>query len=90
MKTMELDFEQLVELWREDESSGEAIFIGPDGVARYMGCRCAEHDGAGNPDFPAIQEWCNEHRYWPNIWCVNERGNVELYTFEGEPLGGLV
>lgn len=43
-----------------------------------------------NPDWKGIKAWCNQHNFWPNVWVGNDHGNVELYTVNGKPLGGLV
>jgi len=40
--------------------------------------------------FKLIRAWMAKNNYSPNIWKVNERGNVELYNHNGKPLGGLV
>ncbi len=38
-----------------------------------------------------IEEWCKKHNFWPNIWFVNQRGNIELVDRKtGKYLGGLV
>jgi hypothetical protein len=43
-----------------------------------------------NPDWKGIKAWCNQNNFWPNVWVGNDHGNVELYTVNGKPLGGLV
>lgn len=51
----------------------------------------AEHGpDAEGQKFRMIDEWCTKHSYWPNIWYVNERGNIELVSRKGDFLGGLV
>jgi len=42
------------------------------------------------PDWELIKTWCKEHNYHPNIWSVNDHGNLSLYTVNGKYLGGLV
>jgi hypothetical protein len=40
--------------------------------------------------FKAIRDWMKRAGFFPNIWEVNERGNVELYDARGNSLGVLV
>lgn len=37
-----------------------------------------------------VNQWCSEKGFFPNIWYVNERGNIELVSKTGKFLGGLV
>jgi hypothetical protein len=40
--------------------------------------------------FRLIRAWMQKNNYSPNIWKVNDHGNVELHDPNGKPLGGLV
>lgn len=40
--------------------------------------------------FRLIRQWMEAKQFWPNVWSVNDHGNIELYTANGKPLGGLV
>lgn len=51
----------------------------------------AEHGkDSHNQMFQQIRAWMKKKGFFPNIWHVNERGNLELYSSSGKPLGGLV
>lgn len=42
------------------------------------------------PDWKGIQNWANQHKYFPNVWRGNDHGNISLYTLTGKYLGGFV
>jgi len=51
----------------------------------------AEVPDAEHQKFRMIRQWCQQKNFWPNIWHVNERGNIELVDPRtGDFLGGLV
>ena len=89
---IKLSTEELVEIWRED-SAGEYVQVSEseNAVAYVAHGRAMEYLRAepGHP-WPAIQAWMGQHKFWPNVWSVNERGNVTLRGEQGEDLGGLV
>ena len=38
----------------------------------------------------AAQEWMKDNKYWPNIYHVNERGNVTLLDAKGDEIDSWV
>lgn len=87
MRDTQIPTEELAEMFGESEQD---IHINARGNAFYCGRCIATSDDNGNPDFAQIKAWCDSQHYWPNVWETNERGNVELYSLDGEALGGLV
>lgn len=90
MRTLDrptLSHAEILEAWT---SSEQDIHVNQHGAVFYCGRNILAADANGNPDFPAIKAWCDRENYWPNVWHTNERGNVELYTLDGESVGGLV
>ena len=85
--TTQISTEELAELWADHDQD---IIVGDDGIACCGNKVVAEADTDGNADYPAIRAWCEGAKYWPNIWQVNDHGNVELYDLQGDSLGGLV
>lgn len=85
-----LTHEEIVETW-DNDSNGEYVQVS-DGTAYYIahGCRCETIPDHPEGVWTAIAEWMKASQYWPNIWEVNERGNVELCDTAGNYLGGLV
>ena len=67
-------------------------FVGGDPTKQPVSVQVdAEHGPeAEHQKFQMIDAWCKKHSYWPNIWYVNERGNIELVSRKGDFLGGLV
>lgn len=62
-------------------------------VTQMLGCgkfHAEDVDRSREALFAAIRAWMKKAGYYPNIWEVNERGNVELYDSQGTALGGLV
>ena len=47
-----------------------------------------------NPDFKAIANYMKKNQYWPNVWEINDHGNVSLYTVDengnAKMVGGIV
>lgn len=80
---------QLAALWRED-SEGEYIAINDSGDAYYIAHGVRGKKVASGWDWSSIRAWMDKQHFCPNIWHINERGNVELYTARGDSLGGLV
>lgn len=83
----QLTLAELVEAW---DSSEQDVHVNAVGIAFHCGRRIAGPDFNGNPDFAAIKAWCDRENYWPNVWVSNDHGNIELYTLDGESMGGLV
>jgi hypothetical protein len=84
--------EELAETWRDDQS-GEYIQLQEyEKRAVYIAHgRFMERIEPKYGDIWAgIRAWCKAKQFWPNIWSVNDHGNVELYSHNGTPLGGLV
>ena len=81
--------EEIAELWDDSE---EDIKIDTSGRAWCCGHQIAEPRDC-NADPAAIQRWMDSACYWPNIWEVNDHGNVSLFVIQnGElvMLGGMV
>ena len=88
-KRKELPFEELVEIWQDDKSSGDYIAINDDGDAYQYGKLVVEAV-EDNPDWKGIRAYCDKQRYWPNVWRSNDHGNGSLYTLKGQYVGGIV
>jgi hypothetical protein len=86
----ELPYEDLVQTWKDDSSSGEYVSVNDKGDAYYQGELIVSADDGMNPDWKGIHTWANNNNYWPNVWVGNDHGNVDLYTINGKHLGGLV
>lgn len=67
-------------------------FVGGDPTTHPVSQQVPAEAGAGaeRQKFQMIDAWCKQHGFWPNIWYVNERGNIELISKTGKFLGGLV
>lgn len=94
----QLPHEEVVETWNDDKH-GEYVQINDDGSVVEVAHGCAMKailtaDVANSmPDFQkwaAIRAWMEESQYWPNIWSVNDHGNVTLHDKDGNVLGGIV
>lgn len=87
-----LSHEEVVDAW-ENDKNGEYIQIDPDSnSAAYVAHgRVMEKIPTqyGNI-WSGISEWMNTKGYYPNIWSVNDHGNVTLWNRSGKSLGGLV
>lgn len=60
-------------------------------VRRAVGIgKFKEEPADANQGFKLIRLWMKKHNYYPNIWQVNDHGNIELYNSNGKALGGLV
>ena len=85
--------DELQSTW-EDDKQGEYIQINPDDSVVYVAHGSAMEQiapkGSGRDMFRLIGSWMKAKQYFPNIWQVNDHGNVELYSKSGKPLGGLV
>jgi hypothetical protein len=40
--------------------------------------------------FQKIRAWCDKNEYWPNIFSVNDHGNLALHDYDGKVLKGWV
>lgn len=87
----QMSVEELQETW-EDDKNGEYIQISDDGRVHYIahGQAMEEITIEGEDPFSSIKIWMAKSKFWPNIWKVNERGNITLFTYDGKELGGLV
>jgi hypothetical protein len=86
--------EQLAQIWSEDED-GEWIQIDDKGSVHYIAHgkameQIAPPKTAATWAFRLIRTWFKNKGISLNIWHVNERGNLELYSPSGTALGGLV
>ena len=86
-----LPAEELAATW-EDDRDGEYVQIDDDGDAVYVAHgKAMEHIPKASGDtFADIRAWMDKKRFWPNIWSVNDHGNVTLHGPDGQDLGGLV
>jgi hypothetical protein len=85
--------EEIASMW-EDDKDGEYIQIndkyGTWYVAHGRAMEQIAPPDTGDYKFRLINIWCKNKNFYPNIWYVNERGNVELVSRNGKFLGGLV
>jgi hypothetical protein len=86
--------EQLAQIWSDDEG-GEYIQINDNGAVHYIAHGKAMEQivppkTASSWAFRMIRTWFKNKGISLNIWHVNERGNLELYSPSGTALGGLV
>jgi len=87
-----LSTEDLAEMWREDEE-GEYVAVNDNGEAFHIahGSRMEQIQPMYGNLFAGIRAWMAKRQYWPNVWQINERGNLELLNSStGKSLGGLV
>lgn len=93
-----LSTKKLAEAWRDDEH-GEFIQINPDGSVvetasgrahKVILTKQQANDLTHAEVFAAIRDHMQEEGFFPNIWSVNDHGNVTLYDGDGNDLGGLV
>ena len=92
VKEGKLSVEELAEIWQDDKDS-EYVQINDDGSAVYVVHGSTMEDIADAEDedvFGTISAWMNRKKFWPNIWSVNDHGNVTLHDKNGNDLGGLV
>lgn len=78
-KLAEMELEELREAWEESE---EDIKVNEDGEAYYAGKLIAQPNESYGADFVAIREWMNKNGYFPNVWVVNDHGNVSLFSID--------
>jgi hypothetical protein len=64
-----------------------SYFVGGDPRKRAVS---QEGPAQDSQTFKLIRAWMAKNNYSPNIWAVNDHGNVELYDHNGKALGGLV
>lgn len=83
--------EELAEIWQDDKS-GEYIQINPDETVFFIahGRAMEKIEPKYGDIFAGIRAWQDAKQYFPNIWQVNDHGNVELFSNNGKALGGLV
>jgi hypothetical protein len=86
--------EELADIWANDKD-GEYIQISDNGAVHYVahGKAMEEIAPKGTKSswaFRLIRQWFNKSGISLNIWNVNERGNLEMYSSSGTALGGLV
>jgi len=84
----ELPAEEIAELWNNGDN--EDIHINEHGDTYYGKKLIVSHDADGNADWKAIRKWCKDSNYFPNVWQVNDHGNLSLFTWRGRYLGGIV
>jgi len=72
-----LSHEEVVEHWQNSE---EDIKIQDDGNAYYTGKLIVKALEGENPDFVGIAKWMETKKYWPNVWMINDHGNVNLLS----------
>lgn len=77
-------------MWEEDKS-GEYIHVN-DYKAFYVahGVKMKEIHSLGQDLCSDIRKYMKDNNFYPNIWEVNERGNVTLMNSRGLEIGGLV
>jgi len=86
--------EELQSMWEEDKR-GEYIQINPDDSVVYVAHGKAMEKIVAYPStrgkykFNIIGRWMRKNQFSPNIWQVNDHGNVELYSPSGRAMGGL-
>lgn len=83
--------EELESLWQNDKN-GEYIQLADDGSVKYIAHQRAVETIAGPKtadSFRLIRTWFKNKGISLNIWHVNERGNIELFSPSGKSLGGL-
>jgi len=90
----EPDENTIAQMWHDDQQ-GEYVQIDDDGSAHFVAHgRAMEQIAPRGTDsdevFALIKDWTDRSQYWPNIWQVNDHGNVTLYDCNGNDLGGLV
>jgi hypothetical protein len=89
----DIPHEEIASMWQEDER-GEYIQIndkyGTWYVAHGKAIEQIAPPDTGDYKFRLINVWMKNKGFYPNIWYVNERGNVELVSRNGKFLGGLV
>lgn len=81
----------IADLWNEDKD-GEYVQINDDGTVVYVAHgRVMERIQVEreNP-YPGINAWMEAKSFFPNIWSVNDHGNVTLHDGQGNDLGGVV
>lgn len=90
-ESQELSVEELQETW---ESNKEDIIVNENGNAYYAGKKICGPNKDYGTDFKAIKAWMDDNNYWPNIWTVNDHGNISLYSVNNNGVetyhGGLV
>ena len=86
-----LGADKLLAMWEEDKD-GEYVMVNDDGSAHYVAHDTVMEDipKVNGETFVGIREWMNKNSFWPNIWSVNDHGNVTLRGHKGQDLGGLV
>lgn len=85
----QLSAEELNLIWQDDDN-GEHIQVNDSGIFYVAHHRAMEQISDNPRDFKAIKAWMDKHKFYPNIWHVNDHGNVTLLNRRGQSLGGLV
>ena len=78
------------ELWKEDQNGQ---YIGTDDTEAMFisnGVRKSNIVPVNGDIWAGIRAWMEINSFYPNIWTVNERGNIMLRGDHGEDLGGIV
>jgi len=87
----ELPFEEIQDYW---EGSEDDVKINDKGEAFCSGKLIAKPKPDGNADYYAIWKWMKDSKYYPNVWEINDHGNVSLLSlgWNGSVtyLGGIV
>jgi len=81
----------VADLWNEDKD-GEYVQINDDGSVVYVAHGSAMETIPVEPEnpYPGINAWMEAKGFFPNIWSVNDHGNVTLHDGQGNDLGGVV
>ena len=91
MEVNEYSAEELEQIWQEDKA-GEYIQINDNGTAFYVahGRAMEQIQPQYGNLWAGIRAWMKAKNFSPNIWSVNDHGNVTLHSQTGKSLGGLV
>ena len=87
-----ISHEEVVQTW-EDDKDGEYILVSSDDrTANYIAH--GVQSGVIEPKFGSIwtgiRQWMKSHNFYPNIWSINDHGNLSLWNKNGRYLGGIV
>lgn len=87
-----LDLDDLLDLWQSHEDDITVNLT--TGEAYYHDRLIVDPDEDGNWQPKGVLEWMGMKQYWPNVWLVNDHGNVELVGVQNDGSvtyhGGLV
>jgi hypothetical protein len=85
------DQEQEYDDMRSDLESGECAVIQCNG-SKTTASFCGKHLATGDFDdlLVAVKEEMEFQRFWPNIYYVNDHGNVDLLDDKGDTVRSWV